>query len=424
MKKLFLLWTWGVIGNSFISKKTVKKTKKVVHKPPIEQSSKNTTTMVYEGPKVVINAPQKHGKMMGFFKALWSLIKNFFMKIKTLILKIFTRKKVSQDNITKERVLVKIITASKVQGKLINKTHEINGYLLSAKREAIAIPQRMENLKINYVLPEDISFVKKNTILVEFDVASLEIQYKYNQEQIASLKEIKEKEDALLASGGVSKKETLDIESRLNKVMSEQEMLEEQINNKILRAPFDGYVLRPEKNEIGQNARIKRGDLLVIHDCKNLLMEGYISAGIYNDVFVNDEVTVTVFQDIPQILSGKIKNKEQFSEQNTGLFKVLIHIPLETTHNLMGQPAQAILKTKQTIYLTKVPEKAVFFDKGQMAVFMIIDNQAVRRVVNVEKAQDDWLFVSGLPQECTIITDEANVINNGDLVQENKIKTP
>ena len=39
----------------------------------------------------------------------------------------------------------------------------------------------------------------------------------------------------------------------------------------------------------------------------------------------------------------------------------------------------------------------------------------------MEKAQNDRLLVSGLPEKATIITDEANVINNGDLVQENKM---
>ena len=406
-----------------MAKKTLKKRHRTIKNMDKKAKQSIGNTIIHDKNTISKPSIKQDSLIVRFVKALWQLIKNFFNGIKNLFIRIFSifKKKSETKDITKERVLVKVITASKVKGTLINKTHEINGYLLSAKREAISIPHRMENLKLTYILPEAITFVKKDTILAEFDVTSLEIQYKYNQEQIGALTEIQEKEKALLASGGVSKKETLDIESRLNKVLSEQEMLEEQINNKIIRAPFDGYVARPEKNEVGQNARTKRGDLFIIHDLKNLLMEGYISSSIYPDVFVNDEVTVTVFHNTPQILKGKIKNKEQFSEQNTGLFKVLIEIPLETMNNLIGQPAQGVLKTKQTIYLTKVPEKAVFFDRGQMAIFMIIDNQAVKRVVNVEKSQDDWLYVSGLPQECTIITDEANVINNGDLVQENKI---
>jgi hypothetical protein len=103
------------------------------------------------------------------------------------------------------------------------------------------------------------------------------------------------------------------------------------------------------------------------------------------------------------------------------LFKVLIHLEVDANNHLIGQPAQGSLKTKKTMYLTKVPEKAVFFDRGQMAVFIIIDNQAVKRVVQVERSDNDHLYVSGLPESCTLITDEANVINNGDLVQENSI---
>jgi len=120
-------------------------------------------------------------------------------------------------------------------------------------------------------------------------------------------------------------------------------------------------------------------------------------------------------------IKGKIINKEEFSDQNTGLYKILIEIPMENNNNFIGQPCEALIKSKKNIYLAKVPEKSVFFDNGQMAVFIIIDNHAIKRNVIVEKSDNNYLYVSGLPESFTLITDEANVLNNGDIVMANKI---
>jgi hypothetical protein len=377
-----------------------------------------------------LKKPQSHPtkisfkqKIINFFTMIWETIKNLWKKIKELLMalwnKIFKKKEKIITN-KKERIMVKTVTTSQIEGVLINKTNEVNGYLRAKNRLAISIPYRMENFKIKKILPDNISWVKKGDVLVEFDVNSLKIQKKYNQEQINDLEEIASKEKELFQTGGLSKKESLDIISRLNKVKSEQDLIDDQLRSAVIKAPFSGIITRPEKNEIGQNARTKRGDLFILENNKNLLMEAYISSNIFDEVHIDDEVVVNVFLKNPQSLKGKIVNKEQFSDQNTGLFKIIIEIVVEENNNFIGQPSQALIKSKRNVYLAKVPEKSVFFDNGEMAVFLVIDNHSVKRNVVVENAEDNFLYVSGLPKKFILITDEANVLNNGDLIMANK----
>jgi hypothetical protein len=184
----------------------------------------------------------------------------------------------------------------------------------------------MDNFKIDYILPDNITFVKKGDVLVKFDVQSLLIQKNKNQEQISMLKEIYEKEKTLVEAGGISRKEALDIASRLNKVEMEQEIIEDQLKYKEIKSPSDAIVTRPEPTNRNQNARIKRTDLFVLYNPKTLIMECYISPSVYDEIFVNDAVDVTVFHKTTINLKGSIINKEQFSEQNTGTYKILISI--------------------------------------------------------------------------------------------------
>ena len=409
MNKIYLLF---LLNNFFWmgkSKKQLKKTKIVPKKNPIMEKK---------------TSPSFKQKIVDFFWSIIQAIKNLWNKIKQLLIDLWnklTKKKVEVVANKKERIMVKTVTTASIEGNLINKTNDINGYLMAKNRLAISIPYRMENFKIKKIIGDDISFVKKDDVLVEFDVTSLKIQYKYNKEQINDLEEIAKKEKELLETGGLSKKESLEIISRLNKIQSEQALLQDQIKSSIIKAPFDGVIIRQEKNELGQNARTKRGDLFILQNNTNLLMEGYISSNIFDEVNLGDEVVVNIFLKNSQSLQGKIINKEEFSDQNTGLFKIIIEVPVEQNNNFIGQPCQALIKSKKSVYLAKVPEKSVFFDNGQMAVFIVIDNHAVKRNVVVENSEDEYLYVSGLPKKFVLITDEANVLNNGDLIMANKI---
>jgi hypothetical protein len=398
------------VKKKIIKKKSFSKKNQLINKSSLSKDSHDLN----------INNLSKKSSLIevisNFFKKIWQLIKDFFKRIKNLL-----GKKEENKTVEKEKLLLKIVTTANVKGQLINEVFNVNGILMAKKKEAISIPAKMENLKMIYVLPDHINYVKKDTKLVEFDVKQLEIQYKKNQEQIDILQDIQNKEQQLLEKGGISKKETLEIESRLNKIVLEQEVLQDQLSNTIIKAPFDGIISRPEKNETGQNVRIKRTDLFIIHDPKTLLMEGYINGSIFEEISLGDESIVTIFHNKNQIVTGKVITKELFSEQNTGLYRILISIDVESQNNLIGQPAQAIIKSKKTTYLTKIPEKSIFFDNGKMAVFIIIKHQAIKRNIVVEKAEGQWVYVTGLPQECVIITDEANVLNNGDFVKPNKI---
>lgn len=416
----FFILVLGYNFNFSVKKKNKIIIKKIHKKKHNQPTQKNDQILKPQSSEPIIETKKLSfkEKFINFFKNLWNLIKNFFQKIKELLG--FVKPK-ENEKTNKERLLVKIVTTAHVKGNLINQTFDINGVLMAKKKEAISIPTKLENFQITYILPEYVSWVKKDTKLVEFDVKQLEIQYEKNKEQIGSLQEVYDKEQELLNKGGLSKKEVLDVESRLNKLLIEQEMIEDQISHKIIKAPFDGIISRPEKNETGQNARTKRGDLFIIHDSKNLLLEGYINGTIFDEILIGDEAVVTIFHNQNQVLKGKVISKELFSEQNTGLYKILINVQVESNNNLIGQPAQSIIKSKKTTFLTKIPEKSIFFDNGQMAVFIIIKNQAVKRNIVVQKADGKFVYVTGLPEECTIVTDEANVLNNGDFVKANKI---
>jgi RND family efflux transporter MFP subunit len=359
------------------------------------------------------------------FQGIIQWIKGFFVKLYTIIKDFINhnilQKKPKDPKEDYESVLVKLVNTRDFIAHPAKPMHHANGVITAEKRVFISIPSRMEGLDIINILPRDVNTVKKGDVLVEFDIRETKMRAANNLKYIEGLKSIHQEEKVVLESGAMSKKEFFDTEAKLEKALGEQEVMEHQIKNAIIFAPFDGVIQRLESPEKGQNSRNKR-DLFLLSDPHSLIIEAYLPQVLYSQVLLESNVKIKLSYTGELKLQGKVVAKDPFADNNVGVFKVFIQVKAPNNNHLIGQSVSLKISGTGEQYYMQVPEKAVFFDGGKMCVFIIQESQAVRRNIRIEKSKKGILTITGLDKKATIIVDEANVINNGDIVSPNNSK--
>ena len=420
-----------------ISKTTKKVGKKVLDRKIISSSEKQKRASKEEKKtNIITTSPNEENyynrKLEGKVKSIWQFIKNLFLKflesckkfyllIKNFINRKILKKKEENPKDKYEEILVKFVNTRDFIAKPGKPLYHATGLVTADQRTFISIPNKMEGLEIINILPRNVNMVKKGDILAEFSVEHIKIQAANNGKYIQDLEQMYIEEKTVLESGGMARKEFFDTASKLEKAKGEQELMEYQINNSKITAPFDGIIQRLESSEKGQNSRNKR-DLFILSNPDSLIIEAYLPQRLYTQIVLDSEVKITFPYGEIEKFQGKVIAKEPFTDNNVGVFKIFIQFAPKNNHNFIGQSVSLKLRGLGEEYYMQIPEKSVFFDGGNMCVFIIQQNQAIRRNIKIVKSKKGVVTITGLDRKASIIVDEANVINNGDFVAPNSTR--
>ena len=180
-----------------------------------------------------------------------------------------------------------------------------------------------------------------------------------------------------------------------------------------IRAPFDGVVdARPV--EIGD--LVQRGDICAtVLDFDPLIVAGQVAGANIHQINTGDEVTAFLLTG--EQVQGRIRFIGSSADNLTRTFKVEAEV--NNPHNLLHSGITAdILLAAPTVSAHLIsPSLLSLDDQGKIGVRILDDSHHVNFVhVNLLGDDSNGVWVSGLPEQATLITVGQEYVSHGQLV--------
>ncbi|MFL0800579.1 MAG: efflux RND transporter periplasmic adaptor subunit [Agarilytica sp.] len=186
------------------------------------------------------------------------------------------------------------------------------------------------------------------------------------------------------------------------------------INEKlVVRAPFSGVV---QERLIEAGGFIQRGSSCVrLIELSPLVVVGHISESQVLSFNVGDKADVRFINGLAQV--GRVRYISKSSDGLTRTFKVEIELPNANQFLREGLSAEIIVLSAPTIAHHISPSLLSLSSAGDVVIKVVEgDNVAVQKKVLIEGDDDDGIWVSGLPNESTIIVVGQEYVANGSQV--------
>lgn len=220
-------------------------------------------------------------------------------------------------------------------------------------------------------------------------------------------------DEAKAAYDGSQTSETLS-NAQYKKAVSELNIAEKKIKDTVIRAPFDGYVV---KRNIEPGTRVTPSDVAYILVKKNIFQLKCTVAET-DSYKLYEGQRVAIYSSILSgfKLNGHIKKIEPYIDPQTRMQLVRIFLPENKSIRYgMYLNAQALSKPLKGIV---VPENAVLFRDNKYIVFVIDNDYKVhsRDVLVGIRNNGKVQITKGLRRGELVVTDGSNFLNEGDSV--------
>ncbi len=265
--------------------------------------------------------------------------------------------------------------------------------------------------KVEHIYAQNGQFLKKGDKIISLENKDFAEKYESAKKKLESAK-IRYASILRLGSKGLtSSKEKLDAETAILDAESEIKVTQHNIDNLIIKAPFDGII-----DEI----KVKLGNYLPTIKASFNLVDALI-AKFYSDkrVKVNFSVPLMYFNDVKS--SKNIEFFDVMTDDKLGTSK-LHFISNIAENNTKTYHAEAFLDAKELfvndnqvlkvvvcsneIPAHKVPQSAILKISKNEIGLKVIDVNKVVKIVPVEIIDEDTngIWITGLPEEAEIIT--------------------
>ncbi len=190
-----------------------------------------------------------------------------------------------------------------------------------------------------------------------------------------------------------------------------------------IRAPFAG-ALQSRVVEVGDF--VKRGDPIAIYvDNRTIIVSGSLSEFDAHYVNVGDMAEAQLATG--ETVQGKIRYVAPVADDATRTFDVELEIDNADGALRIGGTAELRVPAEEVLAHRISPSLLTLDDAGNVGVKIINSDGLVEFVVaDIALSSNDGIWLTGLPQDATIITVGQGYVANGsrvDTVAENDVKT-
>jgi membrane fusion protein (multidrug efflux system) len=261
----------------------------------------------------------------------------------------------------------KAVEVQKVTLSKITQTEEFIGIIKSKKNAKLLA----HSTGVLNIIKQSGEKIKKGDIIAYLDIAEHKENYEYLKSALEIAtdqynRSIKLKESDIINKTQIDEKKNLLIKAKQN-FSNIKNILEK--NN--IRAPFDSTI----GTYNGTNSYVNEGDEIVtLYDYDNLLVEFDIPIDIASNI--NNPSNILILGNI-----YKLHNIQKIMDQDNLMCKAFVDI--ECKDCIIGSSVKVILDIIEKKSVIIVPEDSIFLRNNINYVYIVIDNKAIAKHVQL-----------------------------------------
>ncbi|MBU0755125.1 MAG: efflux RND transporter periplasmic adaptor subunit [Planctomycetes bacterium] len=262
---------------------------------------------------------------------------------------------------------------------------------------------------------EEGDFVQKDQVLLRLE--EKEYYQRLKQAEAESVKQQTrfERQQKMFEKDLVSAEEYDSIRNDLQAAEAAKELAALSLSYAQVRAPFAGRIVR---RFVDPGQMVNNGtQLFELADMDRLLARVHVPAKVFRSI-EEDQPVVLTLDSSQTVLNGEIILVSPIIDPASGTIKVTVAIADYPPQTRPGDFAEVRIETERHPQAMLVPRTAVIHDKGDEVVFIVQDNQAVRRKVTTGFQNEDVIeILSGLTGDEEIVVQGQRSLKDGQPVK-------
>ena len=256
--------------------------------------------------------------------------------------------------------------------------------------------------------------LNKGQPILTLDLRDRQARVKQSEASVREHETAYRAQSSLQSDGYVSETQIAETLARLENARAELLRARIDLQNRIVRAPFNG-VLQNREVEIGDFVR--SGDpVATFVDNLNLIVTGTLAEQEVANIKVGETATAKLVTG--QEVQGRIRYLSTVADRSTRTFAVEMEIDNAAGELPAGVTAEMLLESGEVMAYQLSPAVLTLDAEGDIGVMTVDANQRARFTpVVIEKSGTDGVWVSGLGDTASVITVGQGFVRPGQAVE-------
>jgi len=266
--------------------------------------------------------------------------------------------------------------------------------------------------KIEEVLAQRGSIVHKGQIIARLEINDLTAQLKRSQTLLEQRK-IEYKGNKKLNADGYQGEVQLSIAAaNLEAVKADIKRLEINIENTVIRAPFDGIL---NTRYVEQGDYVKNGDdIAMIADLNPLIVRAYVTEKQIEKLKVGQKADIRLLNKAQA--KGEVRYIASVADETTNTFKIEISIDNTERKLLAGLSSEVNIVLSEVSAIKISPALLALDELGNIGVKTVNEGVVNFTPINIVKSESDGIWLSGLGEQTDLIILGQGFVRAGDQV--------
>lgn len=258
------------------------------------------------------------------------------------------------------------------------------------------------------------AYVRKGAVLVQLDVRDRAAQLERARAEVKAAQMTYEAEEKLKHESFASETRLAQAQAQYEAAKAELKRIEVDVENTRIRAPFNGSL---------QERLVENGDYVAIGDpvatfvdIDKLIVTGSVSETERANLEIGSSATAELITG--QTAEGRVRYIDPVAQEATRTFRIELEVPNKDHALPAGVTAQIHLPAGRQLAHRISPSILTLDADGEIGIKTVNDDNTVQfNRVDIVKSAVNGMWISGLPQQATIITVGQGFVKPGETVK-------
>lgn len=258
------------------------------------------------------------------------------------------------------------------------------------------------------------AYLKKGNVLVQLDVRDRAAQLERARAEVKAAQMTFEAEEKLKHESFASETRLAQAQAQFESAKAELKRIEVDVDNTRIRAPFNGSL---------QERLVENGDYVAIGDpvatfvdIDTLIVTGSVSETERANLEVGSIATAKLITG--QTAEGRVRYIDPVAQEATRTFKIELEVPNKDHALPAGVTAQIHLPAGRQLAHRISPAILTLDADGEIGIKTVNEDNTVQfNRIDIVKSAVNGMWISGLPEQATIITVGQGFVKPGDTVK-------
>ncbi|NND54215.1 MAG: efflux RND transporter periplasmic adaptor subunit [Gammaproteobacteria bacterium] len=303
------------------------------------------------------------------------------------------------------------VQVERLSAELIERTVDVYGRTAPARRISLAAETEGRVEAINAARGK---LLRKGDPILTLDLRDRQARLRQAEASVREHETAYRAQESLQAEGYVSETEIAATLAKLENARAELLRARIDLNNRIIRAPFDGFI---ETRDVENGDFVRSGDQVATFvDNLTLIVTGSLAEKDVAFISVGDKAVAKLITG--QEARGFVRYVSPVADESTRTFGVELEIDNSNGELPAGVTAQMALNGGEVLAFPMSPAMLSLNSEGEIGV-MTVDNASLAKFVpvTIEKSTSSGVWVSGLGDAATVITVGQGFVRTGQPVE-------